>query len=534
MKKYIFTARNDIYILDLETTVGLIDEAYAFIIKDFSQVQISNHIITGANFLAFVYGEGEQNAFGYTMGVTAKLPNSKMFVNGIDIEDVSNVKTQFCVRDSIILNAKTSVAYDTIVWLLGDGNRLTGETIKYAYNDSGNFTISMQVVVNSAECPLAEVKFDVLIKKNPNSSITTIKSEICEGDSVTLIAPSDYTSYVWNNATTTTLNSLVIYPTTDTNFYVDVYDEFGCDSISDSILIVVNKRPIADLTTSNSTICQGDSIVLRVSSSVNDTSFQWNTGLTTKLDSLVLFPTRDSSYCVKITNDHGCDSTSNVLSVIVNPIYKDTIIKSICNGDSYTFHGKDYTQDTIHTDTLQTINSCDSLVTLILTILPTYDDTTVTEICQEEVYPFSGTNYDQTGIYTHRLKTTAGCDSIVTLNLTVNPIYRDTTFIEICQGELYTFRGKDYDQTGLYADSLKHFFNCNAIIVLSHLGSKKETANICDVELIQNTSNIDIVLSGHSHIDTNVYINNINNKPVLLFGTESKGRKIGKILLSVD
>ncbi len=31
MKKYIYTSRNDIYILDLETTVGLIDEAYAFI-----------------------------------------------------------------------------------------------------------------------------------------------------------------------------------------------------------------------------------------------------------------------------------------------------------------------------------------------------------------------------------------------------------------------------------------------------------------------------------------------------------------------
>ncbi len=31
MKKYIYTSRNDIYILDLEMTVGLIDEAYAFI-----------------------------------------------------------------------------------------------------------------------------------------------------------------------------------------------------------------------------------------------------------------------------------------------------------------------------------------------------------------------------------------------------------------------------------------------------------------------------------------------------------------------
>ena len=31
MKKYIYTARNDIYILDLEMTVGLVDEAYAFV-----------------------------------------------------------------------------------------------------------------------------------------------------------------------------------------------------------------------------------------------------------------------------------------------------------------------------------------------------------------------------------------------------------------------------------------------------------------------------------------------------------------------
>ena len=31
MKKYIYTARNDIYIVNLEKTVGLIDEAYAFI-----------------------------------------------------------------------------------------------------------------------------------------------------------------------------------------------------------------------------------------------------------------------------------------------------------------------------------------------------------------------------------------------------------------------------------------------------------------------------------------------------------------------
>ena len=33
MKRYIYTARNEIYIINLEKTVGLIDEAYAFVKK---------------------------------------------------------------------------------------------------------------------------------------------------------------------------------------------------------------------------------------------------------------------------------------------------------------------------------------------------------------------------------------------------------------------------------------------------------------------------------------------------------------------
>jgi gliding motility-associated-like protein len=50
------------------------------------------------------------------------------------------------------------------------------------------------------------------------------------------------------------------------------------------------------------------------------------------------------------------------------------------------------------------------------------NDTTDVAICQGTSYPFNGVNYSLTGYYTDTFTATGGCDSIVTINLTVNPI----------------------------------------------------------------------------------------------------------------
>ena len=47
------------------------------------------------------------------------------------------------------------------------------------------------------------------------------------------------------------------------------------------------------------------------------------------------------------------------------------------------------------------------------------------------------------------------------------------------------------------ADLLKNQEHCDLVICLSHLGWKGEPYS--DIELIENTRNIDIVLGGHSH-----------------------------------
>ena len=49
------------------------------------------------------------------------------------------------------------------------------------------------------------------------------------------------------------------------------------------------------------------------------------------------------------------------------------------------------------------------------------------------------------------------------------------------------------------ANKLKHDEKCDLIICLSHLGYKYQKQKVSDVILAQNTSEIDIILGGHTH-----------------------------------
>lgn len=51
-----------------------------------------------------------------------------------------------------------------------------------------------------------------------------------------------------------------------------------------------------------------------------------------------------------------------------------------------------------------------------------YNDTTVVNLCQGQSYVFNGNTYTATGFYTFTFPKPGGCDSVVTLKLTVSPI----------------------------------------------------------------------------------------------------------------
>lgn len=93
---------------------------------------------------------------------------------------------------------------------------------------------------------------------------------------------------------------------------------------------------------------------------------------------------------------------------------------SICPGSSYSFKGQNLTTTGIYRDTLNNAGGCDSVVTLTLTLKPNTNDTLSFVICEGDSFKFNNIYYKQTGFYSGNFTNIYGCDSIKTINLTVN------------------------------------------------------------------------------------------------------------------
>ena len=147
---------------------------------------------------------------------------------------------------------------------------------------------------------------------------------------------------------------------------------------------------------------------------------------------------------------------SNAVTVQSLPTPRDTIHASVCQDhafDSLAFHVNAF--DThlpgtiVRINRAQTIYQCDSIVTLLLSVLPSAHDTLHDEVCQNNPYeangfqiPSDSTSAPGTRIYQRQLvQTDCGCDSIVTLILTVNPTYRIEIQDHICEGDGYSQHG---------------------------------------------------------------------------------------------
>ena len=131
-------------------------------------------------------------------------------------------------------------------------------------------------------------------------------------------------------------------------------------------------------------------------------------------------------------------STGYIRQIVGQSVYYiDTVYQSICSDETYFFAGKNRNKAGLYADTL----SIDSLVYLELTVFPLYDDTIYANICLGERYNEHGFDTLPTEAgFIHccqHFVSTAGCDSIITLHLTVYPIYYDTIDANICLGERY-------------------------------------------------------------------------------------------------
>ncbi len=106
-------------------------------------------------------------------------------------------------------------------------------------------------------------------------------------------------------------------------------------------------------------ICSGDPVTLNGS---GGSSYQWNNNV---IDGQAFTPNQSANYVVNGTDSLGCQGTDTVVvTVLENAV--STLTQTAL--DSYTLNGQTYTQSGTYIQTLTAANGCDSTITLNLTL----------------------------------------------------------------------------------------------------------------------------------------------------------------------
>ena len=113
----------------------------------------------------------------------------------------------------------------------------------------------------------------------------------------------------------------------------------------------------------------------------------------------------------------GTTTCQDSVTITVNPTHQITLDSTAC--DSIQWDGNWLASSGTYVDTIQNVAGCDSIVTLNLTINNSITSDTSAIACDSLVW--RGVTYTSSGNYSETLQTINGCDSVVTLNLTITP-----------------------------------------------------------------------------------------------------------------
>lgn len=173
-----------------------------------------------------------------------------------------------------------------------------------------------------------------------------------------------------------------------------------------------------------------------------------------------MIPVASGRYVHRVLNSRHCDSVVSVLELEITDTKREQISISAC--DEYSWQGVTYTQTGMYDYQTESAIGCDSIVTLDLSINPSYHQTTHESSCEQ--YEWQGTVYDQSGSYLLALETSGGCDSLLRLELTIHPAYESVIQISSC--ESYDWQGVTYTESGTYQYMGQTAAGCDSIAIL--------------------------------------------------------------------
>ena len=278
------------------------------------------------------------------------------------------------------------------------------------YYNSGLYT---EVFTNASGCD-SSLTLDLTVLQSTTNSIV---QTACD-------------TFVWNQTNISYTSSGLYFDT--------VVNSLGCDSIISLDLTIFNTA----FTTETVTACD---------------SYTWGVNGTTY--------TASGIYTSNLTTTNGCDSIVSLDLTINNSVSNNQVVTA-CDSYTWSANGNTYTSSGIYTEIFSNSLGCDSTETLDLTINLSSSATQTETACESYTWPVNGLIYTSSGSYNDTIVNSAGCDSVITLNLTINT--PDSTGLSVSACESYTWQdnGNTYTSSGFFSTVFTNAQGCDSLVTL--------------------------------------------------------------------
>ena len=173
------------------------------------------------------------------------------------------------------------------------------------------------------------------------------------------------------------------------------------------------------------------------------------------------------------TSTFGCENASAETTLTIHPLQRTEFEIMACQ--SYNWNGTEYNESGDYEQSFESIHGCDSIVTMHLTIADKYLINFDITACDN--YTWNGLTLTESGDYEQTFVSSIGCDSIVTLHLTINHSAFAETTITACDS--YEWQGDTYTESGDYTKTFSTIEGCDSTLML-HL-TIESLAQITDI-----------------------------------------------------
>ena len=359
---------------------------------------------------------------------------------------------------------------------------LPGTPVYCIFNDDGSTSTPFDLVVDLPtatsllECNFVNNMDSLSLADLPNTTPIVFlgnDTTLCANQSL-LLDPGSFNSYLWNNTST----SPTLTVSTSSTYSVTVTDACG-EKSADTIEVQIFTPPTLNLGP-DVFVCENAVVPLDAGSGF--TSYSWSDASTEQ----TLTAWLPDTYSVTVTDACGGTQTDDI-TITFDPTSSldlpDTL--TACEGEPLSISATGYLEyqwlpsgildcdncpvvnftadvDQVFHLLVKTADGCfssDSVAVIVSDVIQTFEEMS---LCEGETVVIFGTNVNTPGTYSESFSSANGCDSIHSIQLTLQDSFVMESSLLFCEGDSILVFGEWVNTPGVYEEVFTAINGCDS------------------------------------------------------------------------